>query len=69
MTLDPPILSRFIRINPTNWTGAIALRMEFTGCTQAEQFHCKFNINILAFTKKCHFKMIELAGINGIAFK
>ncbi|XP_071121963.1 uncharacterized protein [Mytilus edulis] len=42
LTLDPPILSRYIKINPQNWTGAIALRMEFAGCTQAEQFHWDF---------------------------
>ena len=42
MALDPPILSRYVRVSPRNWTGSIALRMEFAGCTQAEQFHCKY---------------------------
>jgi len=41
LQLNPPIMTQYIRINPRNWTGSIALRMEFSGCSQAEQFHCK----------------------------
>ena len=30
--LSPPVLARYIRIKPTNWSGSIAMRVEFRGC-------------------------------------
>ena len=30
--LDPPIFARYIRLHPTEWVGASALRAEFYGC-------------------------------------
>ena len=30
--LSPPVVARYIRINPTNWSRYIALRVEFRGC-------------------------------------
>ncbi|KAK3582849.1 hypothetical protein CHS0354_039999 [Potamilus streckersoni] len=35
--LDPPILSRIIRIHPRTWVGGISLRLELSGCSQAKQ--------------------------------
>ncbi|XP_071121965.1 uncharacterized protein [Mytilus edulis] len=39
LVLSPPILGQYVRINPRNWTGSAALRLELSGCTQAEQYH------------------------------
>ena len=30
--LRPPVVARYIRITPTNWSGSIAMRVEFRGC-------------------------------------
>ena len=30
--LSPPVVARYIRINPTNWSRYIAMRVEFRGC-------------------------------------
>ena len=39
--LEPPVLGRYFRVVPLSWSGGIALRMEFVGCTQDEQRYCK----------------------------
>ncbi|XP_053329996.1 coagulation factor VIII [Spea bombifrons] len=31
-TLQPPVVTRFLRLHPVNWKGGIALRMEVLGC-------------------------------------
>ncbi|XP_053385183.1 uncharacterized protein LOC123535929 [Mercenaria mercenaria] len=36
---DPVILSNKIRVNPQTWSGNIAMRLEFDGCSQAEQLY------------------------------
>ena len=30
--LSPPVVARYIRIHPTNWSRYIAMRVEFRGC-------------------------------------
>ena len=30
--LSPPVVARYVRINPTEWSSRIALRVEFRGC-------------------------------------
>ena len=30
--LSPPVVARYIRIKPTNWSGSITMRVEFRGC-------------------------------------
>ncbi|KAL5007409.1 hypothetical protein ScPMuIL_016215 [Solemya velum] len=35
--LNPPILSRYIRLNPWTWSGGIGLRLELSGCKQSVQ--------------------------------
>ena len=34
--LDPPIFGRYIRLHPTTWAGASALRAEFYGCYEGK---------------------------------
>ncbi|KAL4225039.1 hypothetical protein ACF0H5_015734 [Mactra antiquata] len=38
--LDPPLLSDKVRVNPQTWNGGnISMRLEFNGCSQAEQLY------------------------------
>lgn len=30
--IDPPIVAKYIRINPTSWKNDICLRVEYYGC-------------------------------------
>ena len=39
ITLETPILARFLRINPQTWYGGnISLRADILGCSQKDQF-------------------------------
>lgn len=37
-SLDPPLLTRYLRIHPQSWTHQIALRLEVLGC-EAQQLY------------------------------
>ena len=39
VTLKPPVVARFIRINPLTWKNSMCMRLEFYGCSFGE--YCK----------------------------